>query len=78
MGKYCNCWNMELCVHTTPCSGVSSHCPTVLTKENVFSLVLSTSDPLVLRLMENILKEQKTGLMAGCNSLLNARRCIYL
>lgn len=62
MEKYCNCWNMELCVHTTPCSGISSHCPTVLTKENVFSLVLSTSDPLVLRLMGNNFERTKNRL----------------
>ena len=60
---------MELCVHTTPCSEVTLHCPTVLTKENVFSLVLSTSDPLVLGLLGSNFKEQKTGLMAGYNSL---------
>jgi hypothetical protein len=49
---------MESCVHITPYSGVTSHCPTVLTKENVFSLVLSTSDPLVLGLWASILKNK--------------------
>ena len=67
---------MESDVHQTPNSGVPSHRPTVLTKENVSSSVLCTSDPLVQGL-KLIGKKKNRPMLAGYKSF-RKRKAILL
>ena len=67
---------MESDVHQTPNSGVPSHRPTVLTKENVSSSVLCTSDPLVQG-FKLVGKKKNRPMLAGYKSF-RKRKAILL